>query len=712
MRRIATLFLAIASLVSVQILAADTPSDAGRMRNPDSPANAGNWLSYGRTWDEQRYSPLTQINDRTVQRLGLAWYDDLGTYHGIEATPLAVDGVLYNVSAFNIVTAYDGKTGRKLWTYDPKVERQWSRLACCGAGTRGIAAWNGKIYVAALDGRLIALDAKTGKPVWTVQTFDRAHAYSITGAPRVFDGKVVIGNSGADYGVRGFVTAWDAETGRKLWKFYTVPGNPADGPDHEASDSAMKIALPTWAGQWWKYGGGGTAWDSLVYDPKLKLIYIGTGNGGTNSWHFRSADKGDNLFLCSIVAVNAETGRYVWHYQMVPEDDWDFTCTQPMMLADLRIGGATRQVIMQAPKNGFFYVIDRKTGKLISAKNFVPQEWASHIDMKTGRPVMYPDVHLTTTPHRMTPSLLAAHSWTPMSFNPKTGLVYFAAMEQSTVYARQRDEDFRFVPFRINAGYDYAGVTPEWAAKRKALQAEADAMEKGYLLAWDPVRQREAWRAPYPYPGSGGTLATGGNLVFQGTIEKTFAAYRADTGQKVWSVPIDNVPVSGAVSYMIDGQQYIAVNAGWNGAIVAALNRIPGGFRVSPARLLVFRLDAKGVSLPPMPPPVTLPRPPPLRATEDQVRAGAQLYGQTCSRCHGEQARGGVKDLRWMTPDTHAQFLDIVLGGARTQQGMASFKDLLSKDQAERIHDYLIARANEDWQEATVPHDVVHATGN
>jgi len=689
-------------------LSQDAPSAAQvnsrRMAAADGAGNADDWMSYGRSYDEQRYSTLTQINDQTVQRLGLAWYDDLNTYRGVESTALVIDGVLYNVSAFNIVTAYDGKTGRTLWTHDPKVDRQWSRLACCGAGTRGIAAWNGKIYIAALDGRLIALDARSGKELWTVQTFDRKTAYSITGSPRVFDGKIVIGNSGADYGVRGFVAAWDAETGKRLWKFYTVPGNPADGPDGEASDSAMKIALPTWSGQWWKYGGGGTAWDSLVYDPKLKTVYIGTGNGSPLSWHHRSAGKGDNLFLCSIVAVDAETGKYKWHYQMVPEEDWDFTCTQPMMLADLRIKGRTRQVIMQAPKNGFFYVLDRKTGELISAKNFVPQGWASHIDMKTGRPVMLPGVHLTTTPQRITPSLLAAHSWNPMSFSPKTGLVYFAAMEQSIVYARQRDEDFSFVPFRINAGYDYVGATPEWAAQRKKLQAEADAMEKGYLLAWNPATQSEAWRVPYPHPGSGGTLATAGNLVFQGTIDKTFAAYRADTGQKVWEMPVDNVAIGGPITYMIDGEQYVAMNAGWGGSIVAGLAKIPGGFRVSPARLLVFKLDAKGVALPPLPPPTSLPRPPYLRASEDQVQKGAQLYGETCSRCHGEAARGGLKDLRYMSADTHRQFLNIVLEGTRTDKGMASFKDILSKEQAELIHAYLIARANEDWSDDAVTH--------
>ncbi|MBN8818038.1 MAG: PQQ-dependent dehydrogenase, methanol/ethanol family [Sphingomonas sp.] len=682
----------------------DAPTGAAhvtsqRMRAPDAADNAGNWMSYGRSYDEQRYSPLTQINDRTVQRLGLAWYDDLQTYRGIESTPLVVDGVLYNVAAFNIVTAYDGRDGRKLWTFDPKVERQWARLACCGAGTRGIAAWNGKIYIAALDGRLIALDARNGKELWTVQTFDRKHAYSITGSPRVFDGKVVIGNSGADYGVRGFVAAWDAETGRKLWKFYTVPGNPADGPDGEASDGAMARALPSWHGEWWKYGGGGTAWDSLVYDPALKLVYIGTGNGAPLSWHFRSEGKGDNLYLCSIVAVDAETGQYKWHYQMVPEDDWDFTCTQPMMLADLKIKGRTRQVIMQAPKNGYFYVLDRKTGALLSARNFVPQSWASHIDMKTGRPVLYPGVHLTTTPQIMTPSLLAAHSWHPMSFSPKTGLVYLPAMEQSIVYARQADGQFKFVPFRINAGYDYVGATPEQGALRKKLQAQADAMEKGYLLAWDPVKQREAWRVPYAHPGSGGTLATAGNLVFQGSIERNFSAFAADTGRKLWEMPVGNVAVSGPVTYMIDGVQYVAVNAGWTGAIVANLG---SGFRVSPARLLVFRLDAKGVALPPLPPPSALPRPPYLRASEDVVRRGAQLYGETCSRCHGDEARGGVKDLRWMTPQTHAQFLDIVLKGIRAEQGMASFGDLLDREQAEAIHSYLISRASEDWSDEAV----------
>ncbi|MBT2133172.1 PQQ-dependent dehydrogenase, methanol/ethanol family [Croceibacterium sp. LX-88] len=692
---------AIAAIASLGLLANGMALSAGpaevtgdTMRNTDAPASVGDWQSYSRTWDEQRFSPLNQINDSNVGRLGLAWYDDLETFRGVQASPLVIDGVLYNVSIYNIVTAYDGKTGRKLWTYDPKVGAEWARLACCGPSARGIAAWNGKIYIGALDGRLIAVDAKTGKEVWSEQTFDDKDAYSITGAPRVYDGKVVIGNGGADYGVRGFVVAYDAETGKQLWKFYTVPGNPADGPDGEASDSAMKIALPTWHGEWWKYGGGGTAWDSFAYDPKLNLVYIGTGNGSPHMWHFRSEGKGDNLFLCSIVAVDATTGAYKWHYQMVPEEEWDYTCTQPMVLADMEIAGKPRQVIMQAPKNGFFYVLDRATGKLISAETYVSENtWASRIDLETGRPVLQPGAHNTTTPHLMSPSWLAAHTWHPMAYSPLTGLMYLSAQEQPSIYARAEDGAFNFVHHRSNSGQGY-GNMPELRAK---LQQEANAKEKGYLLAWNPVTQSEAWRVPYAHPGSGGVLATAGNLLIQGTIDKTLAIYRADTGAKLWEMNIDQAPVAGAITYMIDGEQYIAINAGWGGSPVYNL----GPFQTSTAKLLVFKLDAKGVSLPPLPPPSALPRPPMLRASEAQVGEGRALFGQTCNRCHGDNAVGGVKDLRFMTADTHAKFNDIVLKGLYADKGMASFADVLSPSDVEAIHAYLIARGNEDYADAS-----------
>ena len=679
-----------------QVASGPAAVDGARLRAIDAPANVGDWLSHGRGWDEQRFSPLDQINDGNVDRLGLAWFDDLETMRGVQATPLVVDGVLYNESIYNIVTAYDGATGAKLWTYDPEVGSEWARLACCGPSSRGIAAWQGKLYIGALDGRLIAIDARTGEEVWTVQTFERAEAYSITGAPRVYDGKVVIGNGGADYGVRGFVAAFDAETGEQEWKFYTVPGNPANGPDGEASDSAMQIALPTWHGEWWRYGGGGTAWDAFAYDPELNLVYIGTGNGTPHMWHFRSEGRGDNLFLCSIVAVDADSGAYKWHYQMVPEEDWDYICTQPMMLADLEIAGRERQVIMQAPKNGFFYVLDRATGELLSAETYTSvNTWASRIDMATGRPVLQPGAHNTTTPHLMSPSWLAGHTWHPMAYSPQTGLVYFPAQEQGDVYARAEDGTFNYVHHRSNSAQQRRNM-PELRAQ---LMAQATAEEKGYLLAWNPATQTEAWRVPYAHPGSGGVLATAGNLLIQGTIDKTLAIYAADTGAKLWEMGIDQAPVAGPITYMIDGVQYIAINAGWGGSPVYNLNN-DGPFRTASAKLLVFRLDATGVTLPPMPPPVALPRPPFLTATEAEVSAGRELYAENCVRCHGVDAVGGVKDLRWMDSAAHEDFLDIVLHGKLAERGMASFGDVLDEEQARAIHAFLIARANEDFADA------------
>jgi quinohemoprotein ethanol dehydrogenase len=693
--RIALLaLLASCALVAVAAERDAAAVDTKRMLRADR--EPGQWLSYSRTWDEQRFSPLDQINDRNAQRLGLAWFADLNTYRGVQATPLFIDGVLYNVSVWNVVTAYDAKSGKVLWTFDPKVASKWARLACCGPSARGIAAWKGKIYIGALDGRLIAVDARTGEQRWSVQTFDAAQAYSITGPPRVFDGLVVIGNGGADYGVRGFVAAYDAETGKKIWRFYTVPGDPSQAADGEASDSVMAMAAKTWTGEWWKYGGGGTAWDSIVYDPKLKLVYIGTGNGSPHAQHFRSPGGGDNLFLCSIVAVHAETGKYAWHYQMVPDEQWDFTCTQPMVLADLKIGGRARQVLMQAPKNGFFYVLDRKTGQLISAKSYVPNLWATHVDMKTGRPAVNPDAYLTEKPFLMTPTWMAAHSWHPMSYSPLTGLVYWPAQEQWAVVARVADQDFRFVPFRSNSGMSYTSH-PEL---RKQLQAQANAREKGYLLAWDPVRQQEAFRVPYPYPGSGGVLTTAGNLLVQGTINRTLAVYRADNGKKLWEMDTQTVAIAGPMTYAIDGEQYIAANFGWGGSPVYGLTANPVQF--GPGRLMVFKLDAQGVSLPSMPPPSPIPPPPPLRATEDMVRRGEKIFAETCSRCHGENARGGLKDLRFMSAEIRAQFHDIVLGSILKDKGMIGFSDILSRADSDDVNAYLVARANEDWKDEGV----------
>ncbi len=579
-----------------------------------------------------------------------------------------------------------------LWTYDPKVPAQYARLACCGPVSRGVVAWHGKIIVGALDGRMIALDAKTGAPVWSVDTKDPGQPLSITGAPRIADGNVVVGNSGGDFGARGYMVAYNADTGQQAWKFYIVPGDPSK-KDGVASDSIMPMAAKTWTGEWWKRGGGGNDWDGIAYDPKLHLVYFGTGNGSPHPQKFRSPKGGDNLFLCSVVAVDARTGKYRWHYQEIPAEEWDYDCTSPMVLADLKIGGQVRPVVLHAPKDGFFYVIDRRTGKLISAKNYVPNTWASGIDMKTGRPKIYPESFVATKPHLMTPGFGGGHNWNPMSFSPKTGLVYIPAQEQWMVESVADDDDFKFVLGQTTIGSGH-GNYPEL---RKELNEKAK-NEKGYMLAWDPVHQREAFRIPYPHPGNSGTMVTAGNLLVQGTIKKTLAIYRADNGKTLWEMDVGTVPSAGAATYTIKGRQYIAINAGWNSAIVQGLDEGGKQFTFSPARLLVFALDAKGVTLPPVPDAAAIPPPPAKEPPADLVAKGEVLYDRTCSTCHGKNAVGGVKDLRHLTAETHGEFNDIVLGGKRKDKGMASFADVLTPEQAEQIHDYLIARAQTDYQ--------------
>ena len=670
--------------------AAEAGISAARLRGAEQ--STGDWIMDGRTYSAQRFSPLDQINEHNVAELGLAWYYDLDTLRGVEATPLYSEGVIFNTSAWNITTAHDARTGQALWTYDPKVPREWGRYACCEPVARGLALWRHSVIIATLDGRLISLDAKTGTPSWSVRTFDDTWPYSITGAPRVFDGKIVVGNGGADLGVRGFVSAYDASTGKRLWKFYLVPGDPAQEPDHEASDDVMPMAAKTWTGSWWKLGGGGTAWDSIAYDPKLKLVYVGTGNGSPDAQRHRSPQGGDNLFLCSIVALDVETGRYRWHYQETPAEDWDYTCTQSIVQATLTIRGRERDVVMHAPKNGFFYVLDRRTGELLSANNFVPTNWASHVDLKTGRPVVNADAHYGADPVLVTPGPGGGHNWFPMAFNPITKLAYFPAYEHWLVYAIDPD----FVPKKYRSNSGWGGYTGAALRKRLELQKEGNAREKAWLLAWDPVKQQAAWRVPLPRHGNGGVLTTAGNLVFEGTTRQTFAAFRATDGAQLWEMPTQSAPVAGPITYLLDGEQYIAVNAGWGGG-AAQVERGAGiAQNRAAARLLVFKRGGKA-QLPPLPEAPPVPDPPPLRATEDTVQRGAKLFASTCAQCHGQLAVGGVKDLRFMTRETHTAFNDIVLKGTRAEKGMASFASLLNADEVDAIHAYVISRAQEDW---------------
>jgi quinohemoprotein ethanol dehydrogenase len=677
------------ALGAAQIGQAQNAANVDNKRMLQADRTPGDWMGPGRTYDEQRFSPLKQITDANVSTLGLAWYADLQVDRGVEASPLMIGGVLYNIEPWNVTVAYDAVTGKELWRFDPKVDRDKGRLACCDIVTRGLAAWQGKIVIATLDGRLIAIDAKTGKPKWSVNTLDGVWPYTITGAPRVFNGKVLIGNAGAEGAARGYVTAYDVETGKQLWRFYTVPGDPSKPQENSGLDMAAK----TWKGEWWKRGGGGTVWDSIVYDAALDLVYIGVGNGGPWAQVFRSPGGGDNLFLSSIVALNAKTGDYVWHYQTTPGDEWDYTATQSMILADLKIDGTVRKVLMQAPKNGFFYVLDRATGKLISGEPYVAMSWANGIDKATGRPNVNPEARYGVTPVMITPGPGGGHNWNPMAFSPLTGLAYFPVTEMYMAYAVNPN----FTPTPGNMS-QLGIATTGYELTRKAANAYAAANNKTWLTAWDPIAQKERWRVPYPVRGSGGLLATGGNLVFQGTVGGTFAAYRADTGEKVWEMPVQQVPIAAPISYSIGGVQYIAVNAGWGGGLAHSTTAKSLGFPLSPSpRLLVFKLGGTA-QLPEIegsgP---ELVKPADTNASAETITRGEQVYAQQCSACHGEQARGGVKDLRRMSPETHSEFLDIVLGGKRREKGMASFADLVSKPDAEAIHAYLIRRANEDW---------------
>jgi PQQ-dependent dehydrogenase (methanol/ethanol family) len=453
------------------------------------------WLLYGGTQTDQRFSALNQINEQTVSRLGLVWSKELGTSRGLEATPIVDGGVIYTTGAWSVVFAFDAKTGQMKWTYDPKVPRERAFFFCCDVVNRGVALYNGRIYVGTLDGRLIALDQRTGGVVWSVQTTDPAKAaYSITAAPRIARDKVVIGNAGSEYGVRGYITAYDAETGKQVWRFYTVPGDPQKGFESKA----LETAAATWHGkEWWKAGGGGTAWEGMVYDPALDLLFFGTGNAST--WYRANRGEGDSLYTACILAVKASSGELAWYFQTTPGDSFDYDATQPLMLADLPIEGRPRKVLLQANKNGFFYVLDRKTGEFISAAPFVSGiTWASGVDRKTGRPIEFPGV-ADASPKILSPDAGGGHNWNAMAFHPGIGLVYLPA-RNGTQMLHAPDKKWKYDPNHVNVGMQdlYEGRLVATLASMPAPSGE--------LLAWDPVAQKAAWRAKYPVVEGGGVL--------------------------------------------------------------------------------------------------------------------------------------------------------------------------------------------------------------
>jgi len=647
------------------------------------------WPGFGRTYGEQHYSPLADINRDTVARLGLAWSLDLPEGNPV-AAPIAVGGVLYVASGYTKVSAIDPVQGRVLWSYDAHVADQPAAKVKMrnGWGIRGLAWWDGRLFVGTQDGRLVALDAKTGREMWSAMTVGPDDVRFISGPPRVFDGKVIIGHGGADIGAtRGYVTAYDTATGKQLWRFYTVPGNPADGFE----DETQRHIATTWTGEWWKFGGGGTAWNAFAYDAETDTVFVGTGNGGPWNQKIRSPGGGDNLFLCSIVALDGKTGKYKWHYQVNPGETWDYNAAMDIELADLMIDGKPRKVLMHAPKNGFFYVIDRVTGKLISAEPFAKVTWASRIDRVTGRPVETPGARYPNgSTFEMWPSPEGAHNWLPMAFSPQTRLVYIPTLEMGATYSDAGIDlkNWHWVPGGINDNGVKVAITP-------------DRIGQSALLAWDPVRQRAAWRVPTAGLWSGGVLATAGGLVFQGQVDGKFLAYDADAGKPLWAFPAGAAVLAPPISYRAGGRQYITVLSG-NGSSGAMFGGPAAKFgweaRSQPKRILTFMLGGTA-KLPAAPQPyrAVANADPDYRPDPQQAAAGMTVYHQQCHICHGvgAVAAGIAPDLRAsLMPQSAEAFDAVVRQGGLMERGMPSFGQL-SDMQAAAIRQYLRSRARD-----------------
>ena len=672
-------------LVSAQTLAqgitdADLAAAAG---------DNGQWLTYGRDQGETRYSPLQQINDANITELGVAWTFDTGSTRGLEATPLVANGIMYATRPWSSVFAVNARTGELIWDYDPQVDRSMGHRACCDVVNRGVAIFGDKIYAGIIDGRLVALNARTGELEWEVLTVDPTRPYTITGAPRIADGKVIIGNGGAELGARGYITAYDALTGEQAWRFWVVPGNPADG--FETPD--MEFAATTWDGEWWEIGGGGNAWDSMIYDAEERLVYVGTGNGSPWSHEIRSNGVGDNLFLSSIVALDVDTGRVAWHYQTTPGDNWDYTAVQPLMLADLAINGVLRKVIMQAPKNGFFYVLDRVTGDLIYADPYAELNWATGVDLETGRPVETPHARYDTAVTMIMPGPSGAHNWHPMSFNPNTGLVYIPTL-QGTVFPYAVMEEFEFVPESWNLGIKFGTLegepfTPEF---EYVGSAGPETRSPGALLAWDPVTRRPRWYHDYDFSINGGTLSTGGNLVFQGGADGVFRAFAADDGELLFEADLGVGIMAAPITYELDGRQNVSVLAGWGGSAGLTGPNFDGAYKPE-GRLWTFQLGGSEiipVAGQPLPELTAIP----FEDNPDRLSAGADLYLRNCGLCHGMNGASGgaIADLRYASEDTYAIFESIVREGAYTSLGMPNLASAVSEEELDTIKNWILAQ--------------------
>jgi quinohemoprotein ethanol dehydrogenase len=671
----------------------------------DAESEPGNWLAHGRTYHEQRFSPLTQIDRDNVSSLGLAWSKDMGTNRAQESTPIVVDGMMFLTSSWSRVFALDAVTGRTIWSYDPEVPGEYARKACCDVVNRGVAVYKGRVYLGSLDGRLIALDAASGKLIWEVDTIiDRDRAYTITGAPRAARGKIFIGNGGAEYGVRGYVTAYDAETGAEAWRFFTVPGDPSlpfEQPE-------LEMAAKTWkGGNWWEIGGGGTVWNSIVYDPEFNQVYLGVGNGSPWTRVIRSPGGGDNLFLSSIVAVDADSGEMKWYYQTTPGDNWDYTAVQDMALAEMEVDGRLRKVLLQAPKNGFFYVLDRSNGELLRAHPYAPMNWATHVDMETGRPVENPELDYLEKEKWVLPGPLGGHNWQAMAVDVEAGLVFIPVQENSLIYGMS--EEFKQTglykrnPGRWNLGVELGRVVQHFVDNLAIWP-----LPRGYLRAFDPLTGEISWQVEIPHYWNGGLLATAGGLVFQGDALGMVKAYDKKSGELLWEFNAYTSMLAPPITYQVEGVQYVSILTGTGGGDLfggAPLPPVPNPASLDYSnfgRLLVFKLDGKAKLDPPKARDIEIPVQVMAPLSDQEIAYGEGLYHEYCAVCHGLAVRSGgtISDLRRMSEGTHQIFGQIVLEGVLAQKGMAAFNDVLAEEDIGFIHEYIRARAHQDREVA------------
>ncbi len=686
MRHTLTILLAVCVLGAGAQHAAGNPQASSPPKTTDSsPAQKRNntdWELLGNSSEMQHHSSLNQISSASVARLGLAWSAEIPSPDGLVGNPLIKDGVVYQSGARGRMFANDVRTGKQLWVYEPKYEFSDRVQASWGGRyNRGLALAAGLAIVATGDCRLIAVDQKTGALVWEKQACDAADMYAITGAPRVGGGKVFIGNSCLDAGSgRGHVDAFDAKTGKHAWRFYTVPGDPAKPQDSKLYEMAAK----TWGTGWFaKTKGCGSVWDAMVYDSKLDRLYIGTGGPAPFSPTTRASDAGDELFTNSIVALDAKTGEYIWHFAQTPHDGWNYESAVGLMIADLPLSGSTKRVVISVPKNGFAYVLDAIDGKFISGKNYTTVNWAKGLD-NNGRPIYDPAAQYWTKPDgtaMILPSTMGAHGWEALAYSPHDHLLYIPVEVMPTKAVL----DLKGIAGGLSMDFYAQGPGPDWTPH-------------GELVAWDPITQTERWRHRDPTPVNGGLLHAG-DLVFQGTADGNLIAFDATNGKRLWSATIGGVSRGAPSTVLVDGEQFLIVASG--NANSSATSSYVSRYAVlpearGPSRLLAFKLDGKM----PLPIPASVPvvpRPAVPRFDAKLVEHGKRTFEMSfCVDCHGlrgESARGAVPDLRLLPPPSSAALEQIVVGGALKARGMPPFPEMTHAD-AEAIYAYIV---NEGW---------------